>query len=118
MSISKISFFLIFLLIFVSCVSPSNRIIQEKESPDGEKVAVMYEIGGATVSGNRHISILESKKKINGKGNIFILKGTKCDVFWNNDSELMISYSGNVYYRKDELNGVRIICCEEKLNAE
>lgn len=110
----KNKFLLLCLFTFISCVSPSNRIIQEKESPDGEKVAVVYEIGGATVSANRHISILESKKKINGKGNIFILKGTKCDVSWNSNSELMISYTGNVYYRKEELKGVQVIYYEEK----
>ena len=118
MSISKINFFFIFFLIFISCVSPSKKIIQEKQSPDGEKLAVVYEIGGATVSNNRHVSIIELGERIKGKGNIFTLEGVKCDVDWNSDFELIISYSGKVYYRKEELNVVRIICCEEKLNAE
>ena len=75
------------------CETCVNEVYSQVQSPDGDKIAVLYERGcGATVEFNSQLSILPANDQVpTDSGNVAIFSGRKSiAVEWVSDTELRI----------------------------
>ncbi|MFK5707527.1 DUF5412 family protein [Lysinibacillus boronitolerans] len=88
-----------------------NEIIQEVPSPNGKKVAYLFNRDcGATTSVSFQLSIMNKDDKLpNKSGNTFVSDG-EFTIEWINEKNLRINYkeSSRIYEKDTRVNGIKI----------